>query len=379
MSVQKRGDRWRARYRGPDGRERNKTFARKIDAQRWLVEQKSRLNRGEWVDPAAGRVRFGVVADEWLGTILHLKPSTRQGYQIVLRRRVLPTWERVPLSKITHDGLVEWVNDLVRSGISSSQIHQAAYVLSSVCRHAVQTSRLARNPMTGVRLPRLQAQKDHMFLTHEQVGKLAAAAGRYSTLIRTLAYTGLRWGEVSALRVRDVDLSRRRMDVRRAFADIGGRVVEGTPKSHQARTVPLPRWLAAELAPLVDGKDLDDLVFTSPDGGPLRKSNFRRRAWAPAVRAAGLDGLTPHGLRHTAASLYISAGTPPKVVQRILGHASITVTLDLYGHLYPDEMDTWADRLGDIAGRSGGAVWPEGGQNAGSDAGESDDDEDQTP
>src|SRR5690606_38693271 len=146
--------------------------------------------------------------------------------QIVLRRRVLPTWERVPLSKITHDGLVEWVNDLVRGGISSSQIHQAAYVLSSVCRHAVQTSRLARNPMTGVKLPRLQAQKDHMFLTHEQVGRLAAAAGRYSTLIRTLAYTGLRWGEVSALRVRDVDLSRRRMDVRRAFADIGGRVVE---------------------------------------------------------------------------------------------------------------------------------------------------------
>lgn len=233
--------------------------------------------------------------------------------------------------------------------------------------------------MTGVKLPRLQAQKDHMFLTHEQLGRLAAAAGRYSTLIRTLAYTGLRWGEVSALRVRDVDLSRRRMDVRRAFADIGGRVVEGTPKSHQARTVPLPRWLAAELAPLVDSKELDDLVFTSPDGGPLRKSNFRRRAWAPAVRAAGLDGLTPHGLRHTAASLYISAGTPPKVVQRILGHASITVTLDLYGHLYPDEMDTWADRLGDIAGNSGGAVWPEGGQNAGSDAGESDDAEGQTP
>ncbi|WP_298326995.1 site-specific integrase [Haloactinopolyspora sp.] len=337
------------------------------------------LGHSQWVDPAAGRVRFGVVADEWLGTILHLKPSTRQGYQIVLRRRVLPTWERVPLSKITHDGLVEWVNDLVRGGISSSQIHQAAYVLSSVCRHAVQTSRLARNPMTGVKLPRLQAQKDHMFLTHEQVGRLAAAAGRYSTLIRTLAYTGLRWGEVSALRVRDVDLSRRRMDVRRAFADIGGRVVEGTPKSHQARTVPLPRWLAAELAPLVDSKELDDLVFTSPDGGPLRKSNFRRRAWAPAVRAAGLDGLTPHGLRHTAASLYISAGTPPKVVQRILGHASITVTLDLYGHLYPDEMDTWADRLGDIAGNSGGAVWPEGGQNAGSDAGESDDAEGQTP
>jgi len=78
-------------------------------------------------------------------------------------------------------------------------------------------------------------------------------------------------------------------------------------------------------------------------------NNFRRNIWKPATNAAGLDGLTPPGLRHTAASLYIAAGTPPKVVQRILGHASIAITLDLYGHLYPDEMDTWATRLGDIA------------------------------
>jgi integrase len=99
-------------------------------------------------------------------------------------------------------------------------------------------------------------------------------------------------------------------------------------------------------------------VFTAPGGGGLRKSNFRSRVWNPAVKAADLDGLTPHGLRHTAASLYISAGTPPKVVQRILEHASITITLDLYGHLYPDEMDTWADRLGDIAA----SMWPERGQ-----------------
>lgn len=80
----------------------------------------------------------------------------------------------------------------------------------------------------------------------------------------------------------------------------------------------------------------DDLVFTAPEGGPLRISNVRHRRWDPAVRDTGLTGLTPPGLRHTAASLYIAAGTPPKVVQRIPGHASIAVTLDLYGHLYSD-------------------------------------------
>lgn len=122
--------------------------------------------------------------------------------------------------------------------------------------------------------------------------------------------------------------------------------------------------LCAELARHVEGKRLDDLVFTAPGGGPLRSSNFRRNVWTPAVTAAGFDGLTIHGLRHTAASLYISAGAPPKVVQRILGHASITITMDLYGHLYADEMDTWAERLDLVA--QAFDVRPESGQNGGS-------------
>ncbi|NEE02073.1 tyrosine-type recombinase/integrase [Phytoactinopolyspora halotolerans] len=358
MSIEKRGTSWRARYRGPDGRERNKSFGRKIDAQRWQHEQQSRINRGEWVDPSVSRTPFGVVADEWLATIHHLKPTTRYSYEFVLRRRVLPTWARVPLSKITHDGLVQWVTALVESGLSASQVHQAAYVLSSVCKYAIRTARLTRNPMADVRLPRLRSERERRFLTHDEVAKLAAAAGTYASLIRLLAYTGLRWGEAAALRVGDIDLVRRRLDVVRAFTDVRGRMIEGSPKSHQSRTVPLHRWLCSELAPYVEGRDRDALVFTAPGGGPLRKSNFRHRVWYPAVRAAGLDGLTPHELRHTAASLYIAAGTPPKVVQRILGHASITITLDLYGHLYPDEMDQWADRLGEIAA----TVWPERGQ-----------------
>nr|WP_269091266.1 tyrosine-type recombinase/integrase [Actinopolymorpha cephalotaxi] len=106
-----------------------------------------------------------------------------------------------------------------------------------------------------------------MFLGHPEVGRLAGAAGRYGTLVRTLAYTGLRWGELIALRVRDVDLARRRLDVRRAFADLAGKLVEGTPKSHQSRTVPLPPSLCEKLVVVLDGRDRDALVFTSPKGG----------------------------------------------------------------------------------------------------------------
>lgn len=117
-----------------------------------------------------------------------------------------------------------------------------------------------------------------------------------------------------------------RLDICRAFSDIGGKLVEGTPKTHQTRTVPLAPWLCDQLTSLLENRHTDVLVFTTPGGYPLRMSNFRREVGNPAVRAAGLDGLSPHGLRHTAASLYISVGTPPKVVQRILGHRSIVIT-----------------------------------------------------
>jgi integrase len=371
VSIDKRGDSWRARYRGPDGRQRQRSFRRKLDAERWLAEQRSRLTRGEWVDPAASRVPFGPVADEWLAAAVHLKPKTRASYDSLMRTRVLPTWERVPLGKITHEAVASWVGGMSAAGLSASRIRQSVYVLSAVCEYAVRTDRLIRNPTTGVRLPRIVRHAERRYLTHAEVAVLARAADQrgtaYGRFVRLLAYTGLRWGEATALRVSDVDLTRRRLDVQRAFSDVNGVLIEGTPKSHQRRTVPLLPLVVDDLVQQLAGRDRDALVFTAPQGGPLRISNVRRHVWDPAVRDTGLAGLTPHGLRHTAASLYVAAGTPPKVVQRILGHASIAITLDLYGHLYPDEMDTWAAHLDGIAR---GQMWAQSGQDDPSEDGE---------
>jgi integrase len=145
-----------------------------------------------------------------------------------------------------------------------------------------------------------------------------------------LAYAGLRWGEVAALRVHRVDLARRRLEVDEANTEVGGHVVEGTTKNHERRSVPIPRFLADELAEHLVGKKPDDLVFTSPKGGVLRNTNFRSRFFDPAAEQAGLAGLTPHELRHTAASLAVQAGANVKVVQQMLGHASAAMTLDVY-------------------------------------------------
>ncbi len=241
---------------------------------------------------------------------------------------------------------------LTQSGLGPSGVRQSVFVMSAALDHAVRGGRIRANPARGLGLPRTQ-RRDHVFLTHEQLHALAAAVGPWRVFVLLLGYTGLRWGEATALRVCDIDLARRRIDVHRAFPDVGGHVMLGTPKSHQSRTVPIPRFLADEIAQAVPGKAPDDLAFTMPGGSMLRLANWRRSVFLSARARARISGrFRIHDLRHTAASLMIQAGYPPKMLQEILGHASITTTLDLYGHLYPGDMDRYADRLDSAAGEA---------------------------
>jgi integrase len=166
----------------------------------------------------------------------------------------------------------------------------------------------------------------------------------YGTVIRFLAYTGLRWGEMAALQVDSMDMLRRRVNVQRAVAEVKGQLVWSTPKSHERRSVPFPRFLADELAALMAGNSRDDLVFTARNGGLLRLSHFRPRVFGPAVDRLvatfpGFPRVTPHDLRHTAASLAISGGANPKAVQTMLGQQSAALTLDTYADLFPDDLE----------------------------------------
>ena len=160
-----------------------------------------------------------------------------------------------------------------------------------------------------------------------------------------LCYTGVRFGELAGLRVRDVDLLRRRLTVARSASEVAGRMMLDTPKGHRTRTVPLPRFLTDMLDADLAGRGPEAPAFPAPGGGLLRLGNFRRRSFNPAVRTLGLGGLTPHDLRHSAASLAVSAGANVKIVQRMLGHASAAMTLDVYADLFDGDLDAVADRL----------------------------------
>jgi len=191
----------------------------------------------------------------------------------------------------------------------------------------------------------------------DQVEKLAQAAydagdsadpavrlGRAGCVL-LLAYCGLRWDEM-ARRVCDVDFLRRRVSVERNVVGDGGRLKWMTPKNHEARTVPLPRDLVDELAAGAEGLAADDLLFPSPCGDGNSNRNACRQWWDRTVVAAGATGgMTPHELRHTAASLAVSAGANMKAVQRMLGHKSAAMRLDVYADLFDDEL-VWVRAAG---------------------------------
>jgi integrase len=223
-----------------------------------------------------------------------------------------------------------------------------------VLSEAVREEAIAANPASRVRAPSVEPSP-RRFLSADELESIAAAVEpRYGALVLLLGYSGLRFGEAATLRVKDLDLLRRRVSVTKALREVRGEAMEGPPKTRSAvRSVAIPERVSAELASHVDAfaAGPDGRSFTSPEGGPLRNGNFRRRVWIPAVAAAGVEPPAPrvHDLRHTAASLAIQGGAHPKAVQELLGHASIGVTFDVYGHLFPSLADDVAARVDELA------------------------------
>lgn len=342
------GRRWRVRWRGPDGAEHAKSFALKGDADRYCRDVATRLDRGDHVDPARGKVTIREWGDLWLSTLQPpvVKPSTYESYKSLLTSVVYPTFGEWPLASIRQSDVTAWVAGLASSGMSASRVRQAHGQLAKLLDAAVGDERISRNRARGVKLPALPKRPRRRYLTHEQVHALAAAS-KTPDLVFVLGYCGLRFGEAAALDV--ADLVGNRLIVRRSVTEINGRHVWGTPKGGEPREVPVPAFLREILRVSTRGRS--GPMFPAPNGGIIRRGNWRRRSFDPAVEATGLGPLSPHDLRHTAASLAISAGANVLVVARMLGHADPAVTLSVYAELFSDDLDTVADALDEAASK----------------------------
>jgi integrase len=211
-SIAKRSDgRWRARYRDAAGVEHSRHFTRQVEAQRWLDTVTTALTSGTYTDPRRSRITVSDWAARWLATKVDLKATTRRGYDGILRVHILTRWGAVKLADITHEQIAGWIAELRGSGLSASTVRQIHRVFSLVLALAVRDGRLARNPADGVPLPRA-TRGEQIFLTHDQLDALADAAGRERLVILFLGYTGVRYGEMAALRMRNLDLIKRRAD-----------------------------------------------------------------------------------------------------------------------------------------------------------------------
>jgi integrase len=350
------GKRYRVQYRTPDRRNTMKRgFTTKRSAELFLASVEVSKVKGEWVDPTKSRALVSLVAEEWFRAQIQVKPTTRSGYRFHLDKYVLPRWGTTRLVDIRHGDIQAWVGELSEI-LGPSMVRQIHLVLAGVLRYAIRDGRLVNNPSDEIQLPRL-GTREHGYLTHGQVRALVEECGPQGDVVLFLAYTGLRWGEMAGLRINRVDFERRRIDVARAVSEPRGVIVWGTPKNHERRSVPFPDLLAPSLEQRCAGRNPEDPVFIGPDGGVLRAGNYRNRVFNAAVaRCMEKDDtfprLTLHDLRHTAASLAVSAGANVKSVQRMLGHASAAMTLDVYADLFDDDLDAVAIALNDGAANS---------------------------
>ncbi|MEF3405293.1 site-specific integrase [Agromyces sp. CCNWLW203] len=341
------GKRYRVLYRKPDHSQGQKRgFKTKRDAELYLAEVEVSKAKGDYVDPADARTTIATLGAEWLATQTHLKPSSYRPVEIAWRVHVEPVWGSRNVGGIRHSEVAAWVSQLSTTK-GATTVLRAYGVLASILDVAVKDRRLSRNVARGVSLPR-KGKKARVYLTHEQVTALAEASGDHATIVYTLAYTGLRWGELTGLRVKHVDALRRRLTVAENAVAVGRVVHVGTPKSHEERSVPYPRFLAEPIARACEGKGRDDLVFAGAYGEHLLRPNTSENTTSWFLRAltvAGLERMTIHDLRHTAASLAISSGANVKAVQRMLGHASAAMTLDVYADLFDDDLDAVSEAL----------------------------------
>lgn len=335
--------RWRARWRDPDthkSRER-RSFRTKRDARAFLDSLNADILKGEYVDPRAGRALIGALGPQWIAAHRNTWALSHwRAVESAWRLHVEPRWGGRRLNEIKPSGVQAWSDELAAS-YSHTTVGRCVGILSGICATAVGDGLMAHNPCERVRLPKKQPSDRH-YLTPEQLLALAAASGTRAPIILVLGLCGLRYGELRALRVQDVDFDRNRITIARSATKAGTVTVEKSTKGNQVRTVAMPTLVCDALRRQTEGKHDDDLVFDDGHGGYIayQCASGSGRGWFKrALQQAGLEPMSVHDLRHTAASIAIHSGAHVKAVQRMLGHKSAAMTLDTYADLFDNDLD----------------------------------------
>ena len=352
--VERKGRKWIATFIDASGIF-TKTFEDVDSANKWVTRAEVASEDGRPIDPEAARVTFRKYLDSWRKTKIDTSGKTLATYNSQLKLYILPEFGDKKLTGITTSDVRSWVGDLSARSIGATTIRQSYRLLHQILQSALVDELLGRNPAVGIKLPKIVTKKK-LGLTREQLLALADACGDQRSLVLFMGICGLRINEALALRVEDFDLENNTVEVKHSWTtdefgkklrDEDGNFVPGSTKTDEERTIPVPSFVIEALKPNLKSKSASDWVFLGKTGTVLDYGYFRRATFKPAVEKLKLANVTTHTLRHTCASLLISLGTPITTVSYILGHASVKMTLDIYGHYYEDDTATWMSALGD--------------------------------
>ncbi len=329
--------------------EEGKRLARRVLAQREAEAQLRIYNL-----PALQTVRFGQFADDWLRRRSYqgLRPKTLQDYRGAVDGHLRLAFGEMRLGAIRRADVERFLVEQRETGYAVATVNQRLTILKGILEDAVEQGATAENPAARVRHLRADAAEEPLrILTPGEITRLLDAAGEpFRTFYLLLLHTGLRRGEAMALRWSDVDLRARVLHVRRSRARVrvDGEIVtqEGPPKSRSSRrTIDFSQTVYQALLELPRGDDpKEDHVFLGRSGEPLAPQTLTS-ALARHLTLAGLPEIRVHDFRHTHVALLIAAGVHPKAIQARLGHASITTTLNIYGHLMPSAFQGVGERV----------------------------------
>ncbi|MGN9911625.1 site-specific integrase [Phytohabitans sp. LJ34] len=331
--------RHQARYLGPDGIERTapNTFETEKQAEKWLTIVESEIIKGDWAAPEAGEVLLGEYAQQWIAE-RRLAPRTRENYEDLYRLRIRPYLADLALGTIRPQTIRTWRKKLLDGGTPEPQAVKAYSLLRAILNTAVKEDEIIRQNPCRIKGYDRYHTPERPVATVAQVYRLAEAVpDRFRALILVAAFSGLRWGELAALRRSDVDLAAAVVRVPRKLAALRNRMEFGPPKSEASnRTVTLPAAAVTALKPHLlqhVAPTPEALVFTGDKGALLRTGNFGRAVrWKATVAAVGLpDGFHFHDLRHTGNNLAASTGASTRELMHRMGHSSMRAAL-IYQH-----------------------------------------------
>jgi len=345
--------RYQARFPGPDGAMRSapETFARKSEADRYLTLVEAQLARQEWIDPERSMISLGDYAERWISERPKLRVRTVQLYTWLLGRYIAPHLGGVPLGRLDTPMIREWRGKLLAAGVSETMAAKAYRLLRAILTTAVREDELIRiNPCRVAGADR-EEPGERPVLTVAQVFALAdRMPPRYRAMVLVSTFGCLRWGEVTALQRKDIDLAAPAVTVRQAYVEQRGVGLQlGPPKSKAGlRRVSIPAVIVPQLRDhLRDhvGADPDALVFTGPSGQPIWRGNFNKLVrWAEATAAIKRPGLHFHDLRHTGNTLAAQTGPSLRDLMARMGHDDPRAAL-IYQHATSEADQAIAKRI----------------------------------